>query len=169
MNNWHHLPGVLAPWDDCQGHWELQLFHAAAAKSLQLCLTLCDPTDGSPPGSPVPGILKARTPEWVAISFSNAWKWKVKVKLLSRVRLLATPQTVAHQAPLSTGKNTGVGSLSLLQQTFPTQESNQGLLHCRRILCQLSYEGYGEKLPGIARKGSKRKHTKGRQLLVTHI
>ena len=78
MNNWHHLPGVLAPWDDCQGHWELQLFHAAAAKSLQLCLTLCDPTDGSPPGSPVPGILQARTLEWVAMSFSNAWKWKVK-------------------------------------------------------------------------------------------
>jgi len=71
---------------------------AAAAKSLQLCLTLCDPIDGSPPGSPVPGILQARTPEWVAISFSNAWKWKVKVKLLSRVQLLATPWTAAHQA-----------------------------------------------------------------------
>ena len=53
---------------------------AAAAKSLQLCPTLCDPIDGSPPGSPVPGILQARTLEWVAISFSNAWKWKVKVK-----------------------------------------------------------------------------------------
>ena len=60
---------------------------AAAAKSLQLCPTLCDPRDGSPPGSPVPGILQARTLEWVAISFSNAWKWKVKVKSLSRVRL----------------------------------------------------------------------------------
>ena len=56
---------------------------AAAAKSLQLCPTLCDPIDGSPPGFPVPGILQARTLEWVAISFSNAWKWKVKVKLLS--------------------------------------------------------------------------------------
>ena len=64
---------------------------AAAAKSLQSCLTLCDPIDGSPPGSPVPGILQARTLEWLAISFSNAWKWKVKVKSLSRVRLLATP------------------------------------------------------------------------------
>ena len=53
---------------------------AAAAKSLQSCLTLCDPIDGSPPGSPVPGILQARVLEWVAISFSNAWKWKVKVK-----------------------------------------------------------------------------------------
>ena len=62
-----------------------------AAKSLQSCPTLCDPIDRSPPGSPIPGILQARTLEWVAISFSNAWKWKVKEKLLSRVRLLATP------------------------------------------------------------------------------
>ena len=64
---------------------------AAAAKSIQSCLTLCDPIDGSPPGSPVPGILQARTLEGVAISFSNAWKWKVKVKSLSRVWLLGTP------------------------------------------------------------------------------
>ena len=76
---------------------------AAAAKSLQLRPTLCDPIDGSPPGSPVPGFLQARTLEWVAISFSNAWKWKVKVKSLSRVRLLVTPGTVAYQAPLSMG------------------------------------------------------------------
>ena len=76
---------------------------AAAAKSLQSCPTLCDPIDGSPPGSPVPGILKARTLEWVAISLSNAWKWKVKVKLLSRVWLIATPWTAAHQAPPSMG------------------------------------------------------------------
>ena len=76
---------------------------AAAAKSLQSCLTLCNPIDGSPPGSPVPGILQARTLEWVAISFSSAWKWKVKAKSLSRVRLLATPWTVAHQVPLSMG------------------------------------------------------------------
>ena len=61
---------------------------AAAAKSLQSCPTLCDPIDGSPPGSPVPGILQARTLEWAAIAFSNAWKWKVKVKSLSRVRFL---------------------------------------------------------------------------------
>ena len=66
---------------------------------LQLCPTLCDPIDGSPPGSPVPGILQPRTLEWVAISFSNAWKWKVKVKLLSHVWLLATPWTSAYQAP----------------------------------------------------------------------
>ena len=62
-------------------------FYAAAAKSLQSCPTLWDPIDGSPPGFPVPGILQARTLEWVAISFSNAWKWKVKVKMLNRVRL----------------------------------------------------------------------------------
>ena len=76
---------------------------AAAAKSLQLCLTLWDPIDGSQPGSSVPGILQARTLKRVAISFSNAWKWKVKVKSFSCVRLLATPWTAAHQAPLSLG------------------------------------------------------------------
>ena len=76
---------------------------AAAAKSLQSCLTLCDPIDSSPPGSPVPGILQARTLEWVAISSSNAWKWKVKVKSLSYVWLFATPWTAASQAPQSMG------------------------------------------------------------------
>ena len=76
---------------------------AAAAKSRQSCLTLCDPIDGSPPGSPVPGILQARTLEWVAISFPSAWKWKVKGKSLSLVWLLATPWTTAHQAPPSLG------------------------------------------------------------------
>ena len=74
---------------------------AAAAKLLQSCPTLCNPIDGSPSGSPVPGILQARTLEWVAISFSNAWKWKVKGKLLSRVWLLAAPWTAAYQAPPS--------------------------------------------------------------------
>ena len=77
----------------------LELLVIAATKLLQWCSTLCDPIDGSPPGSPVPGILQARTLEWVAISFSNAWKWKVTVKALSRVWLLATPWTAAHQAP----------------------------------------------------------------------
>ena len=76
---------------------------AAAAKSLQLCLTLCNPIDSSPPGSPIPGVLQARTLEWVAISFSNAWKWKVKMKSLSHVRLLATPWTAAYQALPSMG------------------------------------------------------------------
>ena len=79
------------------------LIAAATAKSLQSCPTLRNPIDSSPPGSPVPGILQARTLEWVAISFSNSGKWKVKVKSLSRVRLLATPWTAAYQAPLSMG------------------------------------------------------------------
>ena len=83
--------------------WNTFLAAAAAAKSLQSCPTLCDPIDGSPPGSPVPGILQARTLECVAVSFSNAWKWKVKVKSLSHVQLLATPWTAAHQAPPSMG------------------------------------------------------------------
>ena len=86
---------------------------AAAAKSCQSCPTLCDPIDSSPPGSPVPGILQARTLEWVAISFSNAGKWKVKVQSLSRVRLFATPWTIAYQAPPAMG--------------FPRQEYWSGL------------------------------------------
>ena len=73
------------------------------ATSLQSCPTLCDPIDCSPPGTPVPGILQARTLEWVAISFSNAWKWKAKVKSLSHVQLLATPWTAAYKAPPSMG------------------------------------------------------------------
>jgi len=88
------LPGPLPP---------RAPFAAAAAKSLQSCPTLCNPRDGSPPGSPIPGILQARTLEWVAISFSSEWKWKVKGKSLSRVRLLATPWTGAYQAPPSMG------------------------------------------------------------------
>ena len=76
---------------------------AAAAKSLQSCPTLCNPIDSSPPGPAVPGILQARTLEWVAISFSNVWKWKVKGKSLSRVRPLATPWTAAYQSPPSMG------------------------------------------------------------------
>ena len=79
------------------------MFPAAAAKSLQLCPTPCDPIDGSPPGSPIPGVLHARTLEGVAIFFSNAWNWKVKVKSLSRLRVLATPWTAAYQAPPSMG------------------------------------------------------------------
>ena len=92
---------------------------AAAAKSLQSCPTLCEPVDGSPPGSPVPGILQARTLEWVAISYSNAWKWKVKVKSLSSVQLLVTPWIEAYQALPSMGfsrqKSTGVGCHYCLQ------------------------------------------------------
>ena len=83
----------------CVVYWDI----AAAAQSLQPCPTLCNPIDGSPPGFPVSGILQARTLEWVAISFSNAWKWEVKVKSFSHVQLLATPWTAAHQAPPSMG------------------------------------------------------------------
>ena len=91
MVGWHWLKGHAAA------------AAAAAAKSLQSCPTLCDPIDSSPPGSAVPRILQARTLEWVAISFSNAWKWKVKVKPLSPVWLWVTPWTVAYQAPPSMG------------------------------------------------------------------
>ena len=89
------IPGPLRTW------FYLYSFICIAAKSLQSRLTLCNPINGSPPGSPVPGILQARTLEWAAISFSNVWKWKVKS--LSRVPLFATPWTAAHQAPPSTG------------------------------------------------------------------
>ena len=92
-----YLPKCLHP-SQCFVHST-----AATAKSLQLCPTLCDPIDGSPLGFSIPGILQARTLEWVAISFSNAWKWKVKVKSLSRVRPSVTPWTAAFQALSSTG------------------------------------------------------------------
>ena len=83
--------------------WVGYLAAAAAAKSLQSCPTLWDPIDGSPPGSPVPGMLQARTLEWVAISFSSAWKWKVKVKSLRRVRLFEIPWTVSYPVPPAMG------------------------------------------------------------------
>ena len=92
-----------------------------AAKSLQSCPTLCDPIDGSPPGSPVPGFLQARTLEWVAVSFSNAWKWKVKVKSLSRVWLLGPhglqPTRLLRPWDLP-GKSTGVGCHCLLRRKW---------------------------------------------------
>jgi len=91
---------------------------AAAAKSLQSCPTLWDPIDGSPPGFPIPGILQARTLEWVAISFSNAWEWKVKVKSLSRVRLYR-PHGLQPSRLLRLwdflSKSTGVGCQCLLR------------------------------------------------------
>ena len=84
--------------------WQTYAAAAAdAAKSLQSCPTLCDPIDGSPPSSAIPGIPQARILEQVAISFSNTWKWKVKVKSFSRVWLLTTPWTAAYQAPPSMG------------------------------------------------------------------
>ena len=91
------------PWFVAAGEKPVWQWRCNAAKSRQSCPTLCDPIDSSPPGSPVPGILQARTPEWVAISFSNAWKWKVKVKSLSLIQLFVTPWTAAYQAPPSMG------------------------------------------------------------------
>ena len=87
----------------CNDENVLKVTMLCYTKSLQSCPTLCDAIDSSPPGSPTPGILQARILEWAAISFSNAWKWKVKVKSLSRVQLLATPWTAAYQAPPSMG------------------------------------------------------------------
>ena len=111
-------------------YYILPLGVAATAKSLQSCPTLCDLRDGSPPGSPVPGILQARTLEWVVISFSNAWKWKVKVKLLSHVRLLATPWTAAYQAPPSMGFSrqeywSGLPSSPLIEASSPMQTDGE--------------------------------------------
>ena len=96
---------IAVTYSDSTGNYKYVhiLVHAAAAKLLQSCPTLCDPMNGSPPGSPVPGILQASTLEWVAISFSIAWKWKVKVKSFSRVQLLRTPWTAAYQPPPSMG------------------------------------------------------------------
>ena len=119
-------------------------FSAAAAKSLQSCPTLCDPTDGSPPGSAVPGILQARTLDWVAISFSNAWKWKVKLKSLSHVWLFATSWIEAYQAPLSmefSRQEYWSGLPFPSPEDLPDQELNPGLLRCRPILYHLSHQG----------------------------
>ena len=94
---------VLLGWVDHGSTLQKDSAAAAATESLQSCPTLCDPIVSSPPGPAIPGILLARTLEWVAISSSNAWKWKVKVKSLSCVRLLATPWTAAYQSPLTMG------------------------------------------------------------------
>ena len=99
----HHKAPSWARCDIQQLTNNIYFTYAAAAKSLQSCPTLCNPIDCSPLGSSVPGILQARILEWVAISFSKAWKWKVKVKSLSRAQLLATPWTAAHQALPSMG------------------------------------------------------------------
>ena len=96
-------PDIMISWSVLTLTTKMSSAAAAAAKSRQSCPTLCDPIDGSPSGSPIPGILQSRTLEWVAISFSNAWKWKVKVKSLSCVQLFTTPWTAAYQAPPSMG------------------------------------------------------------------
>ena len=104
LSDWTELNWYIHIYTHTHTHIDLMislhfLAAAAAAKSLQSCPTLCDPIDSSPPGSPVPGILQARTLVWLAISFSNAWKWKLKLKSLSRVRLFVTPRSAAYQAP----------------------------------------------------------------------
>ena len=129
--------------------WIRHRYAFVVSKSLQSCPTLYDPIDGSPPGSPIPGILQARTLEWAAISFSNAWKWKVKGKLLSRVWLFATPWTAAYQAPPSVGFSrqeywSGVPSPSLIDMhvfplswtLFPPSSSPypSSFFHCTEIL-----------------------------------
>ena len=111
--------------------WNYLYSAAAAAKSLESCSTLCDPIDGSPPGSPVPGILQARTPEWVAISFSSAWKWKVKVTSLGRVRLCA----------LGIGKFMFVISSEKLKPTAPPSSPAIGHLFCLFHKPYSAYEG----------------------------
>ena len=103
LRPWEGLLSEVYLWGECLWQRSLLNLGLAAAKSLQLCPTLCDPTDGNPPGFSIPGILQARTLEWVAISSSNAGKWKVKVKSLSHVPLLATSWNAAYQAPLSMG------------------------------------------------------------------
>ena len=118
----------------CLGKTGFNIALLCYAKSLQSCPTLCDPIDSSLPGSPVPGILQARTLEWVAISFSNAWKWKVKVKSLSRVWLFKTPWTAAYQAPPPMGFSrqeywSGV-PLPSLQYCFRTFNNNLSSLFC---------------------------------------
>ena len=134
-------------------HYHLLFRPAAAAKLLQSCPPLCDPIDGSPPGSPVPGFLQARTLGWVAISFSNAWKekWKWSRSVMSdssRPHGLQ-PARLLHPWDFP-GKSTGVGCHALLQRTFLTQGFNLCLLlllHCRQILYSLSL--YLESLPFI--------------------
>ena len=115
---------------------------AAAAKSLQSCPTLCDPIDGSSPGSPIPGILQARTLEWVAISFSNAWKWKVNVKSLSRVWLLVTPWTAAYQAPLSMGFSRQEYWSGFFLNLGRSKETEPGTLFCEFFLKPPMCSGY---------------------------
>ena len=97
------VSGIMWVWENFWFVFALSKCLLLLLLSLQSCPTLCDPIDGSPPGSALSGIFQARTLEWVAISFSNAWKWKVKAKSLSRAWLLATPWTAAYQALPSMG------------------------------------------------------------------
>ena len=109
---------------------------ASSAKLVQLCLTLCDPIDGSPPGSATPGILQARTMEWVAISFSNEWKWKVKVKSLSRVRLFnhmdcSPPGSSIHG--IFQARVLEWGAISVLKTRKQQQQKNKSIISIKLI------------------------------------
>ena len=128
---------------------------AAAAKSLQSCPTLCDPIDSSPPGYAVPGIFQARTLDWVAIYFSNAWKWEVKVKSklksLSRVWLFATPWTEAYQAPPSMGfSRQGYWSgLHLLLQCIKVKRESEVAQSCLTLSNPMDWSLPGSSIHGI--------------------
>ena len=132
----------LGPWMRSLISLDTRDTTAAAAKQLQSCPTLCDPIDGSPLGSAVPGILQARTLEWVAISYSNAWKWKVKVKSLSRVWLFTTPWTEAYQAPPSTGfsRQEYWSGVPLPNKSYPKLE-----LSVSSFIPKENQKGYGPK------------------------
>ena len=124
---------------------------AAAAKLLQSCPPLCDPIDGLPPGFPVPGILQAGTLEWVAISFSNAWKWKVKVKSLSGVRLFVTRglQPTRLLRPWDfPGKSTGVGWLSV--KYFCSSSPIEQRFHARRSKSRRGGSTVPTQRPGLS-------------------
>ena len=110
----------------------------AAAKSLQLCMTLWDPIDSSPPGSAVPRILQVRTIEWVGISFFNAWKWKVKVKSFSHVWLLATPWTAAYQASLSFTISWNLLKLRSIESEIP---ATHFIFYCPLLLLPSIFPG----------------------------
>ena len=135
-----------------------------AAKLLQSCLTLCDPIDGSPPGSPIAGILQARILEWVAMSFSSAWKWKVKVKSLSRVLLLATSWTAAHQAPPSMGFSSNYSGPQITFFKKPKKIICLGcilacmhaksLQSCPTLWDPKDYDPSGSSVHGFSRQGS---------------
>ena len=129
-------------WSPADHRYLVYVAAATAAKSRQSCPTLCDPIDGSPTGSSVPGILQARILEWVAISFSNAWKWKVKVKSLSRVWLLAvsrlkiTKWKSAVHCKLHEKKSYIIFLLFLKLHSVAFQMQQPCDLHCRWLISQ---------------------------------
>ena len=130
------------------------LLAPAAAKSLQSFPTLCDPTDCSPPGFAIPGTLQARTLEWVAISFSKAWKWKVKVKSLSRVQLFTTPWTAAYQVPPSMGfsRREYWSGLPLPSPTRPSRTNTKKIKDVLFITGDWNAKVGSQEIPGVTGK-----------------